>query len=269
MQTKTKYFLLIVAIISFIAGVAFEYAFLTYIWPNRHQSYTWIYTLRNHRKPGEPCKTDLVLDRQGYSLGYSYEHKAALWVSSIVSEGSVGIHFGRPGNFYADVDIPEQYRAKPEDFVNTGYDKGHLAPSADIDFSKRANYETFALSNVVLQDATLNRQAWGELEKLVRNWTKTKGKLYVVTGPIFTAKPKKVNGISVAAQFYKVIYAYNAQKAIGFLFPNKAVPNEDMWKYAMSVQELEKATGLTFFNKFKEKTQKQIKAKGDIAWWRS
>ena len=105
MQRTTKYLLLIVAIVSFIAGVAFEYAFITYIWPNRQQSYAWIYTLRNHRKPGEPCETDLVLDRQGYSLGYSYQNKAALWVSYIMSVGSVGIDVGRHSSFYGDSDI--------------------------------------------------------------------------------------------------------------------------------------------------------------------
>ncbi len=268
MQTKMKYLFLFVAIVSFIAGVAFEYVFMTYIWPNRHQTYTWIYTLRNHRKPGEPCKTDKVLDRQGYSLGYSYEHKAALWVSYIISDDSVGIDIERHSSFYPDPDIPEEYRVQPEDHVNTGYDKGHLAPSAAIDFSKQANRETFALSNVMLQDATLNRRAWGKLEDLERDWTKTKGKLYVVTGPIYTSRPKKINGMSVPSRFYKVIYAYDAKKAIGFIFPNKPVSNEDLWKHAMSVQEVEKETGLTFFSKFKEKTQKKIKETVDITWWK-
>jgi endonuclease G len=268
MQTKMKYLLLVVAIISFTAGVAFEYAFLTYIWPNRHQTYTWIYTLRNHKKPGEPCETDLVLKRQGYSLGYSYEHKTALWVSYIISAGSIGIDVKRHGSFYPDSDIPEKYRVQPEDHVNTGYDKGHLAPSAAIDFSKKVNRETFALSNVTLQDPKLNRQAWAKLEDLERDWTKTKGKLYVVTGPSFSSRPKKVNGMSVPSKFYKVIYSYDAEKAIGFIFPNKAVSNKNLWKYAMSVQEVEKETGLTFFSKFKEKTQKKLKETADIEWWK-
>ena len=132
MEKKTKYALIAVAIIAFIAGAASEYALLKYVWPNRHHIYTWIYTLRNHRKPGEPCETDLEIDRQGYSLGYSNKHKAALWVSYVISKGSVGIDFGRHGSFYPDQDIPENYRVQPEDHVNTGYDKGHLAPSAAI-----------------------------------------------------------------------------------------------------------------------------------------
>ena len=152
--------------------------------------------------------------------------------------------------------------------MNTGYDKGHLAPSAAIDFSKNANRETFALSNVALQDPTLNRRAWGKLEDLERDWTKTRGKLYVVTGPIFTKRPKKVNEMSVPSRFYKVIYAYKANKAIGFIFPNKPITAKDLWKYAMSVQEVEKETGLKFFSKFSENKQKKLKETVDIEWWK-
>jgi endonuclease G len=268
METKTKYALLGVAILAFIAGIAFEYVFATYLWPNRYQTYSWIYALRKPRKVGEPCKTDQVLDRQGYSLGYSYKHKAALWVSYIISEGSIGIHVGRLGNFYPDSDVPEKYRAKPEDFANTGYDKGHLAPSADIAFSSKANRETFALSNVVLQEPRLNRQAWGKLEDFVRNWTKTKGKLYIVTGPIFAADPDTIKGIAIPSKFYKVIYAYNAQKAIGFIFPHRAIPDDEVWRYAMSVRDVENKTGLTFFSNLSDQTQKQLREKADIAWWK-
>lgn len=265
MQNKTKY--LLIAIMAFIAGIACEYVFMTDLWPNRHQTYTWIYALRNHKKPGEPCKTDQVLDRQGYSLGYSYKYKTALWVSYILSSGSIGVPGERYGSFSTDQDIPEEYRAKPEDFANTGYDKGHLAPSATIDFSPKANQQTFILSNVVLQEPSLNRQGWEKIESLERDWTKTKGKLYVVTGPLFSARPQKVNGLSIPAQFYKVIYAYSAAKAIGFILPNKPVTKEDAWKYALSVQEVEKETGLTFFSKFSAKTQQKLKETLDLAWW--
>ena len=231
MKTRTKY--LLVALFAFIAGMAFEYWFLTSVWPHRHRTYTWTYTLRNHRKPGEPCQTDLVLDRQGFSLGYSYAHKTALWVSYVITQGSVELNLAARGNFYADQDIPEAYRAQPEQHVNTGYDKGHLAPSATINFSPSANRETYALSNVAFQDATLNRQAWARVENLERHWTKAKGKLYVVTGPLYSSRPQKINDIPVPSKFYKVIYAYNADKAIAFLFPNKAASNAQVWDLSL------------------------------------
>ena len=63
----------------------------------------------------------------------------------------------------------------------------------------------------------------------------------------------------VPSRFYKVIYSYNANKAIGFIFRNKPITAGDLWKYAMSIQEVEEKTGLKFFNKFDEKKQEKIK----------
>ncbi len=266
MKTGTKY--LLIAILAFIAGAAFEYWLLTDIWPNRHLTYTWVYTLRNHRKPGAPCETDQVLDRQGYSLGYSYQYTSALWVSYILSSGSVSVNIGRHGSFYADTDIPEKYRVQPEQHLNIGYDKGHLAPSASIDFSKTANRETFALSNVVPQNPKLNRQAWEKLESLERKWAKTNGKLYVVTGPIYSSSPKKVNGIPIPSKFYKVIYAYKTGETIGFIMPNAPIPDRYMWKYAMSVKEVEEQTRLIFFSNFSKKKQQTLKEHIDLEGWK-
>jgi endonuclease G, mitochondrial len=260
---------LIFLLIGFILGIAFEFAFQTYLWPNRHLTYTWLYTLRNYKEPGEPCKTDLVLDRQGYSLGYSYKYKNALWVAYIISAGSAGIESGRYGNFYADTAIPEEYRTKLEDYLNIGYDKGHLAPSATIDFSKSANRETFMLSNITMQDATLNRQGWEKLEELEREWTKTKGKLYVVAGPLFSSRPQKMNGIAIPAKYYKVIYAYRADQAIGFIFPNKPVTKDAIWDYAISVQDVEKESKLTFFSNFSAQKQQQLKETLELPWWQN
>ncbi len=267
MKTALKYGM--IALIGFAAGIAFEYWFLTAIWPNRHQSYSWVYTLRNHRKPGEPCDTDLVLDRLGYSLGYSYKYKSALWVSYILSSGSVNINVGRHGSFYADTNIPEEYRVQPEQHRNTEYDKGHLAPSASIDFSKKANRETFALSNIVPQAPKLNRQAWQELESLERKWAKTRGKIYVVTGPIYPSNPRTVNDLPIPSKFYKVLYSYKADKAIGFIMPNKEVQDKNLWRYAKSVQEVEQETELIFFSKFRQKTQHTLKEQIDKEWWRN
>ena len=266
MKAYIKY--LIIIVLAFMAGIAFEYWFLTKVWPNRHRSYSWVYSLRKYKKLGEPCKTDQVLNRKGYSLGYSYEYKSALWVSYILSAGSTEIDSGRHGSFYADKDIPEEYRVQPEQHTNTEYDRGHLAPSATIDFSPEANRETFALSNVVPQAPRLNRQAWEKLESLERKWAKTKGKLHVVTGPLYSSRPRKVNDLKIPSRFYKVIYSYDEKKAIGFIMPNKAVSDSDLWRYAMSVQEVEAETGLHFFSALSQKKQDALKANLDLEWWK-
>ncbi len=264
METKC----ILVGVGAAIAGAGAQYVYLTYIWPNRHKTYTWIYSLRNHKKLGEPCKTDLVLDREGYSIGYSFERKCALWASYIISKGSVGVDMDRGDDFDADPDIPEEYRVQPEDFRNTGYDKGHLAPSAAIDFSRKANDQTFLMSNIALQDPKLNRHAWGRLEGVIRGWTETKGQLIVTTGPIYGENPEMVNGIPLPESFYKVVYSFEHGRCIGFIMPNSSVKAGELWDCVMSVEEVENKTGYQFFNKLSKRKQK-AKAALDVSWWKT
>ncbi len=250
-----------------LVGAGTQYVYLTYLWPNRHKTYTWIFTLRNHRKLGEPCKTDLVLDRQGYSIGYSFERKCALWASYVMTKHSVSVDVERSTDFNADPDIPEKYRVLPGDFSNTGYDRGHLAPSGAVDFSRKSNDETFLMSNVALQNAQLNRQAWGRLEGIIRNWTKNKGKLLVITGPIYGKKPEIINGIPLPESFYKVVYSFKHKCCIGFIFPNEPIVAAQIWEHSMSVKDVEKKTGYKFFDKLGKKGER-IKAKLDVSWWK-
>lgn len=264
MDERTIYML----IGAFISGAVF-WIIVSASWKRRHQSYAWIFAIRNHKKMGIPCKTDKILKRKGYCLGYSYKRKAALWVSYIASAGSVCIDVPRSGRFYPDPDIPKDYRLIPDNFRNTGYDKGHLAPSAVIDFSQKANEQTFAMSNVVLQHPRLNRQAWGSLENLIRKWTGSIGKIYTVTGPIYSLRPRRVNNIQIPSRFYQVIYSFKYKKAIGFVFPNTEIPAARLWQYAMSVRDVEKDSGLDFLSKISKRKRKKIKNKCDIDWWKS
>ena len=252
---------------SFAAGVICHYVVGTHLWPNRHKIYTWWFPLRNHKKLGEPCQTDVVLDRDGYSLGFSLERRCALWAAYVISKKSVGVDVDRGVRFYADPDIPQAYRVKPEDFTNTGYDKGHLAPSAAIDFSVKSNSETFSMANISLQDPKLHRQAWGALEALVRRWTCTKGKLAVVTGPLYHLRSKRVHGIPIPKSFYKVVYSFKHKKSIGFILPNTDVKAGNLWHYAMSVRDVEKETGYQFFDKLGKKGR-AAKRTLDLSWWK-
>ncbi len=261
----------LIAAISALAGAVAQYLLSKYLWPNRARSYIWIFAYRNHKQLGEPCKTDLVLKRDGYSLGYSFDRKTALWVSYIISKNSIGVDLERGDKFYADPKIPEEHRVKPEDYRNSGYDKGHLAPNSAIDFSRKANDQTFAMSNIAPQEPKLNRQAWKSLEGLIERWTRSKGKLYICTGPLYNKRSEKINGvIPIPRAFYKVVYSFQHQRSIGFILPNKDISASDLWKYVKTVAEVELETESRFFtNLGKEKEQQKIKRELDIAWWQN
>lgn len=257
----------IAAILAFFAGMFIHYIWAIKFWPNRHRLYVWWFNFRRHTKMGVPFKTDIILNRMGYSLGFSFKYKSALWASYIITKSSVDVDVERDTTFNPDPDIPPEYRVYPTDYTGSGYDKGHLAPSAAIDYSRRSNDETFLMSNVVFQAPGLNRQVWSSLENLARRWTKTKGKFYVVAGPVYGKRSRRVKGLPVPRAFYKVFYSKKHRKAIGFLFPNKAIAASRLWDYAMPVAEVEKQTGGKFLKKLGRKGIK-IKRYPDINWWK-
>lgn len=238
----------IFSLLGAILGAIVWHWFLTRVLPYRHRAYSWWFTIRigwftpyHHIKYGNACSTDRVLQRAGYALGYSNKRRCALWVSYVISKHSIGVDVERGESYRPDTDILERYRLTPEDCENSGYDKGHLAPSAAIDFSRESNDQTFLMSNVALQHPDLNRQAWGKLERLVRKWSFTKGKLAIVTGPIFGKRNKRYNKIPIPRFFYKVVYSLTHKRSIAFVLPNKAVENNELWnkEHVMSVRALE------------------------------
>lgn len=261
-------------LIAFVFGMMVQHYIYTKIWPYRHKIYAWIFHLRRNEYTGAPCETDLQLDRKGYSIGYSFDKRAALWASYVLSRASTRIDKDRAGGFDPDEDIPAAHRVHPNDFTNTGYDKGHLAPSSAIDFSRESNDETFLMSNVVLQHPRLNRQAWRSLEGKIQDWVSKIGKVYIVTGPLYNdlfgvsneQLNKRVNDISVPTAFYKVIYSEKEDKCIAFLMPNDAVKSADLWSYALSIESLEHKTGYTFFTSLGRRKQRH-KKQFNLSWW--
>lgn len=248
-----------------VVGGGVYHVFVRYVWPHRHRTYTWVFRFRNHRGVGEPCPSDLVFDRLGYSAGYCFKRKTSLWVSYIISRHSIGVDTDRGDRFYADPAVPEKYRVKPDAFRNSGYDKGHLVPSAAVDFSRESNDETFAMSCVALQHPRLNRQAWRSLEMLVRKWTLGMGKLAVVAGPLYGERNQRVSDIPVPRRFYKVIYSYKHDRCIAFVFPNEEVRAADLWSYAMPVRTLEEETGYCFLARITDPERKRLL---EAEWWK-
>ena len=90
----------------------------------------------------------------------------------------------------------------------SGYDRGHLCPAADMTHSAEAMEETFLMSNISPQLPVFNRGIWKSLEKQVRDWGE-KERIYIVTGPVFKDNKGKIGrtGVTVPGFFYKVVYA--------------------------------------------------------------
>ena len=170
---------------------------------------------------------------------------------------------GRKNKFEPDPDLPEP-RAEHSDYTHSGYDRGHMAPAADMKWNKKAMEESFYMSNICPQNRKLNRDDWGDLEEKCRNWAEKYGKAYIVCGPIYDSKsPKRIgkHKIAVPERFFKAILIYEGKTpiAMGFLFENKA-HHQNLRNYLVSVDKIEEETGLDFFSKLPDTIESRIES---------
>ena len=150
----------------------------------------------------------------------------------------------RVNSFHADNRLPPSERAELADYARTGYDRGHIAPSGDM-FSPQSQHESFSLANIIPQDPSINRGVWERIESGVRRIVKSKGELFVVTGPLFQGSElKRIGGrVLVPSALFKAVYDPNRQEAGAYLVGNTlgAVPQ------VMSIAELNRIVGLDIF----------------------
>lgn len=199
----------------------------------------------------------------GYTLCYSEEHEQPLWVAYVLTPDEVhAVSVKRKDNFRADPAVPTG-SAVLADYKASGYDRGHMAPFADLAWSEESGNDSFYLSNMSPQNGSLNRGKWAELEALVRTFADTEA-VCIVTGPVLSDGPYKTigkNKVSVPNYYYKVILDYvgNEVKAIGFILPNEKC-DKDISSYAVSVDEVEKLSGLDFFYMLEDSIEEKLES---------
>ena len=135
------------------------------------------------------------------------------------------------------------------EYRGSGYTRGHMAPAMDMRWDRTAMAQCFYMTNMCPQETKLNNDHWRVLEERVHNWAKRDKRLMVFTGPIMGKSPKKIGkdkqNIAVPDAFFKVLYAPEQGRSIAFIYENKPCPG-NISKYAVTVAEVERRTGLTF-----------------------
>lgn len=92
-----------------------------------------------------------------------------------------------------------------KDYVKSGYDRGHMCPNGDFDYSKEAASLTFLMCNMCPQKHTLNAGAWLKYEKEERTLAKKYGSVQVVCGPIYKSSNYINNRIRIPDEFFKIL----------------------------------------------------------------
>lgn len=205
-------------------------------------------------KGAEGLSEDYPIAHRAYALSYNFKYRVSNWVYYRLSRENLKNSCAkRKDNFKAD---PVLVKAKlpavtEKDYQGSvsGFDRGHMAPSADFTWDADVNKETFFMTNMSPQTVSLNQRAWNNLEDRIRLWTCGHGELRIYTGPILKSGLNRLNScVSVPEQFYKVILSFKdgKYKGIGFIY-NQTDDGDPYRDRAVSIRQVEKISGLDFF----------------------
>ncbi len=214
--------------------------------------------------------SEFVIKRKFYDLSFNTDHKVANWVSYSLETSQLKDCVKRSNAFKPD---PLILTGSPQlaDYKGSGFDRGHMLPAGDMKFDAEAMSDTFFLSNMSPQPPSFNRGFWAHLEALVRAWALKYEKIWIVTGPILhpgLSHIGKQNLISVPEEFYKVILRKvgSSYKGIGFLVKTN-LPWATPIAYAVSIDQVEKESGIDFFPFLTSTQQSDSETRLDQSDW--
>lgn len=159
--------------------------------------------------------------------------------------------------------------SSPKDYKDAGFIEGQLVPVEDLFINPAAIQEAFFMSNVVPMKPAFNKFVWKATEKLVRAWATEGNTLYIVAGPVLADAPFGSfgpNKVSIPTRFYKAVLDVNGKRAIGFLY-RSTVASGTPKSFAVSVDELEKITGLDFFPSLPDDLEIAVESSTDFGKW--
>jgi endonuclease G len=208
-----------------------------------------------------PIKEEQVVQRTAYTFAYNEAHEQANWVAYILTKSQLGSGVERSNRFMEDPLVSTK-TATNADYAKSGYDRGHLAPAADMSWSLQVMQESFYYSNMSPQLPGFNRGIWKKLEEKVRDWALLYDTLYVVTGPILEPGLPTIgpNQVSVPKAYYKALIAPRQQKGIAFVMPN-AKSDSELTFFSMSIDDLEAKIKRDLFYQLADQLEQRIEAK--------
>jgi endonuclease G len=232
-------------------------------------------SLRNETRYGMPA-ADQVMFNRFFVVGYSYYFRQAKWTLEIV-DPDTGVE--RHDNFRPDFRVPPMFRADLADYEASGFDRGHLVPSANQRETEIQNSETFLLSNMSPQAPNFNRGIWRKLEEAVRDLQNKKQiyETYVISGPMFYFdKPVRVigskddNGVSIPVPnaYFKSVLAENNRGRLlrcSFILPNKK-STKAIREFQVPTVEVERKAGIHLWERLEGKVIEREKSNIRKIW---
>ena len=167
-------------------------------------------------RAGSPPKAR-PLCYDAFAVLHSGATKTPLYVAERINKSDLLDAAGetRAKRFFADARLPQAERAALDDYKNSGYSRGHMAPAANMG-NPKAMAQSFSLANMVPQDPRNNSGAWAGIEKATRKYVmRAEGDVYVITGPVFDGSGQSIGAgrVRVPRYLFKLVYDPQSQRA--------------------------------------------------------
>lgn len=216
-----------------------------------------------------------------FALEWDIEKKSQRWSCYQMRKGykgNAGRYDTQHGYPYDPVLEEKGYYLEGDYFYGSGFDHGHICPSADRQYSKEANKQTFYLSNMQPQYNKFNAGIWQKLESRIRKaWTPSNDKdiLYVCKGGTIDNENyiiKRIKGKLIAPKyFFCALLLHNSMgyRAIGFWMENTVEDHtsDNLKMYVKSIDELEQLTGIDFFCNLPDNIENKVEANVSTKVW--
>ncbi len=226
--------------------------------------------LRTDCTPSSRKGVGKVVRYTHYSVLFDTVHRVPLWVAYELTAEEARGTIPRKKSFEIDRNL-YKVSSTNADYTRSGYDRGHLAPAADMAFSREAMDESFYFTNVAPQDPSLNKGSWKTLEEMVRRWAEQDSGLYITSGTVVGNKPTSIgpNHVAVPRYFYKAVVSVsdNRLQGIGFVYKNEATKQSPFF-YAVPIDSIERLTGFDLYHTLPDSLEERMEQHSNIEWWR-
>lgn len=207
---------------------------------------------------------DDVICHVGYTTAYNHTTLTPNWVAYELTDKEAQGELPREDAFAQD-EMAKGRQADLSDYRGSGWDRGHMAPAADMKWSEQAMAESFLLTNMCPQNHTLNAGSWENTEKMGRRIAKQYGSVYIVCGPIYNERKFGTigaNKVAVPDAFFKafLIAVDDSYSAIAFIMTNTP-DRQDLKASSMTVDQLETVIQRDLFPNLPDEIENEIEAK--------
>lgn len=232
-------------------------------------------SVNRHLKVGQPESVH-VRHREGYSVGVDSRLRIPVWVQYELNASELNGPGDRDdSSFKEDASIPPPARALLADYRGSGFDRGHMAPAGDMKRNQKVMDESFLLSNIGPQiGAGFNRDIWALLEGAIRDWTRERDTLTVITGPVFGSEGGTVryrvvgeSEVAVPTGFFKIVVDLERKQSLAFEMPNERLFGHEFHEFLVSIDDLEARTGLDFLADLSDADQRELESEAATQVW--